>query len=490
MDPKYLSKERKQCLRNFVLNNNNSKNIKRNLSYALVAQLISLALSVLMALIIPKLLNVEAYSFFQLFVFYSTYVGIFHFGMTDGVYLKYGGERYRNINKQLLGSQLWLMIFIQFIIAFAIILYSIIYVKVADRQFVLIATTIYILVANITWFFGFLFQAVNYTKHYSISVIINKVVYIISIVILIIIRPEDYRIFIILFVVAQTFAAAYCLILGRDIAFTKLVSFKEALIEFIGYAKIGSSLLFANIASQLIIGSGRLVVDRAWGIHAFGKLSLALSLSIFFLQFINQISMVLFPMLRRSDERELRHFYTLSRNVLVLFLPLIFLAYAPIKTILGLWLPEYVESFWYLAILLPICTFDGKMNLLCNTYFKVLRKEKVLLLVNLITMLIAFILSLIGAYIIRDIYVVIIFMVVAIAFRSIVSEIFLARLMGTKVIYSIIQEVLLTIIFVFCSLKLNTIKGFFVFLLVYIVYLLLNWSKINSFLELVIKRKH
>ena len=50
-----------------------------------------------------------------------------------------------------------------------------------------------------------------------------------------------------------------------------------------------------------------------------------------------------------------------------------------------MWLPQYAESLRYMVILLPICIFDGKMSLLCNTYLKVLRKERQLFYFNLIS---------------------------------------------------------------------------------------------------------
>lgn len=466
------------------------KQIFGNLSYAFIAQAISLVLSMLMALIIPKLLDVESYAFFQLFIFYSTYVGIFHFGMTDGVYLNYGGKNYNELDKSLLASQLRIMILLQFFIALGIILFSIYKLDNTDRKFVLIATAIYILVANISWFFGFVFQAVNYTRRYSVSVIISKVTYIIFIGISIIVKPNNYHIFILLFVLAQIFALVYCLIIGKDIAFAKSVPFKKSIKAFFANAKVGSNLLFANIASLLILGSGRLVVDKAWGISTFGKFSFALSLSGFFLQFINQVSMVLFPALRRIKEDEIKKIYNLLSKAMGLILPIIYLVYTPVNIILGIWLPQYKDSLIYLAILLPICIFDSKMNLLCITYLKVLRKEKVLLWLNVATMVLSFILSFIGVYLIKSIYMVVLFMVFSIAFRSVVSELYLSKLMGTKVKASIIQELTLAIIFLISSWFLGALEGFLVVLSVYIAFLLLNLKNIRDLKVLLNVRKN
>jgi hypothetical protein len=75
------------------------------------------------------------------------------------------------------------------------------------------------------------------------------------------------------------------------------------------------------------------------------------------------------------------------------------------------------------------------MQILCNTYLKVLRKEKVLLLINIISLGFSVGLSSIGAYLLKDINFIIISMVIAIAARNIIAEIYLARNMNLKVCF-------------------------------------------------------
>ena len=57
-----------------------------NLVVAFFAQLISLILSCITSLILPKVFSTMSFSYWQLFIFYTTYVGFFHFGLNDGIY--------------------------------------------------------------------------------------------------------------------------------------------------------------------------------------------------------------------------------------------------------------------------------------------------------------------------------------------------------------------------------------------------------------------
>ena len=62
--------------------------------YAIGANLLSLCVSVLTTLVVPKFLgeNVEQYGYLQIYLFYVSYIGFFHLGWCDGVFLRDGGK--------------------------------------------------------------------------------------------------------------------------------------------------------------------------------------------------------------------------------------------------------------------------------------------------------------------------------------------------------------------------------------------------------------
>lgn len=76
------------------------KKLLLNSSYAITSNLLSLLVSTLVILILPKLIGVEEYGYWQLYLFYTSYVGFAHLGWIDGIYLKYGGEEYERLDKQ------------------------------------------------------------------------------------------------------------------------------------------------------------------------------------------------------------------------------------------------------------------------------------------------------------------------------------------------------------------------------------------------------
>ena len=68
--------------------------IFKNLVYSISANLLSLFVSIILVLILPNLLGETAFGYLQLYLFYTTYVGFFHLGWIDGIYLRIGGKEY------------------------------------------------------------------------------------------------------------------------------------------------------------------------------------------------------------------------------------------------------------------------------------------------------------------------------------------------------------------------------------------------------------
>ncbi|MBP3610846.1 MAG: hypothetical protein J6J42_10995, partial [Lachnospiraceae bacterium] len=208
----------------------------------------------------------------------------------------------------------------------------------------------------------------------------------------------------------------------------------------------------------------------------FGTISFSLALTSFALTFIAQISMVLFPALRQKQYEEQEEIYHKIRKILHFVLPVIYLLYVPMKWILSEWLPQYKVSIDYLALLLPICIYDSETNLLFNTYFKVWRLEKKLLLINVTTMCLSTVLSIISCYIFKSHIPIVLVMTLATFFRSIYSESLLRNRLnssGFNMGY-VIKEVVVTVIFMFAAWWLQPGKSFMIVLAAYVFVILLS----------------
>lgn len=155
----------------------NYSSIARNTMIAFAAQFISLSVSVVMSLLVPKIVGVADYGYWQLFMFYTTYSGFFHLGLNDGVYLINGGLSRDEIDKSSIKSQYIFGACFQAVICLGITLASLPLVDDANRLFVIASFALYTVVYNLTSYLGFVFQAMNETKLFSFSTMLDRLVF-------------------------------------------------------------------------------------------------------------------------------------------------------------------------------------------------------------------------------------------------------------------------------------------------------------------------
>lgn len=447
------------------------KEFKGNVGYAFLAQSLALLLSIIMSLIVPKFLGIESFSYWQLFIFYTSYGGFLHFGLNDGIYLKIGGKRYDSLDYSQFGTQFKYSIIWQSIISIVVIVISTIYFE-EDRLFVIWLSCICTLINNSISYFGYILQGVNNIKAYSISLISEKIIFIAIIIGFFILHQNDYKWLIIFYVISRIIAMIYCFYVTREILISHFLNYANIYPELITNIKHGLILTFSNVASMLILGIGRFLIDANFGIIVFGKVSFAIIMTNFFLVFMNQISLVLFPALRRIEVEELSGYYQKINRLVTVITPSFLLSYLFIQILIHYWLPEYKDSLIYLLYLLPLVIYDGKMQLLYNTFLKVLREEKRLLFFNIISCIISILLSLISVYILHDIDCVIISMLIALIIRSTLAELFLAKKYKLNAKSDMLLMNSLILLFIISFNYLSVWQATILYSIFYILYLL------------------
>lgn len=458
----------------------NLNGFRRNIVYAFIAQFISLSLSLIMSLIVPKILGLEQYGYWQLFLFYAGYVGYCLIGINDGIYLRTGGQLYSKLDYKKIGTQYYIAMAVQLLFAALIGIIALFFVNDTERKYVLLLVAIFLFINNATGFLSSILQAVNNTYQFSTSVMLEKVFFIVFLILSIALKVINYKIIILGYVISRILAMIYSVYCCKEIVFGGISSEIGIIADIVKSIKAGFVLLISNIVSVLILGIGRQVIDLKWGVEAFARISFSLSITNFFLQFINQISMVLFPTLRLTSDEKKIEIYRMSRVLLSHVLTGILVFYVPIVKILEIWLPDYQESLKYLIFTLVICIFDGKMQMLYATYMKVLRKEKVLLVVNVISITVSAVLCFISAFVLKNFYFVVLCMTISIAVRSILSELYIGKILEQKYYKLLIMEVILSVLFIYSTWFYSNLKSFILYLCVYFISVWLDWENIKK----------
>ena len=464
------------------------KRLIKNFSYTIISNVISFLISVIITFIVPKFLGVDSYGYFQLYLFYTTYIGFFHFGWVDGIYLRYGGEYYKNLDRCKFSSQFWLFSLFELIISIIISLSAYFFVTPVEKSLVIIFTAIAILLFLPRTFLQYVLQCTNRFKEYAIINITEKILYFLIIVFSLSCGIYSFTALIAADLIGKFFSTLYACYACKEIIISRFDHLPDIFLEAWNNISVGIKLTFANISSLLIIGIIRFSIEREWDVATFGKISLTMSVSNMLMVLVKAISLVLFPTLRRSKKDNLPKIYDIIRTSLMVPLLGLLITYFPLNILLNFWLPQYSDSLVYMAMLFPICIYECKMSLLIQTYFNTLRKESLLLKVNLISLLLSCLLTYINVYILHNLEIVVLSIVFLLAFRCILGEIILSKIIKINIFKDTLLEILLSVIFILAGWFYSDLVGMCIYSVAYIFYLLVKRSNIYSVFSEIVKR--
>ncbi|MDH6431133.1 MULTISPECIES: hypothetical protein [unclassified Paenibacillus] len=463
--------------------NDKTVNFIKNFSYTLTSNLVSLIVSTLVILIVPKLIGVEEYGYWQIYLFYSSYVGFMHFGWNDGIYLRYGGEKYKEIDKGLFFSQFCMLVVLQLTISGLLLLSSTLIGFDINKTFVIEMVSICLVIVNIRLMLLYILQATNRIKEYSQITMMDRILYCTLIIVFLIFGVRQYKLLIVADLIGKLLSLLYAMYCCRDIVFRKFSLFQFSFQETKLNINVGMKLMFSNIASMLIIGVVRFGIERTWTVSTFGVVSLTLSISNLMMLFINAVGIIMFPILRRTNEKKLPSIYVSMRNFLMVILLGLITLYYPIRAILSGWLPKYSDSLAYMALVFPMCVYEGKMALLINTYLKTLRKEKLMLKINLISLVLGVIITFFTTVLYKNLDSAIVSIVFLLALRCVLAEIFLSKILRLSLYKDIVLELIMSFIFIITGWYLNSWIALVLYLVVYVIYLVIKRKDIVKTLE-------
>lgn len=456
------------------------KEFAANFSFTLTSNIVSMLISILIVLIVPKLIGVNEYGYWQLYIFYSGYLGFFNIGWVEGIYLRYGGQNYANLNKNLFTSQFW-SFFLYIIIAGSIIaIYSFLYIKDYDKQFIFEMLTVCLIFSVPRGFLLFVLESTNRIKEFSKLTILDRVIYCLIIVLMILFGIRDFKLLIISDIIGKFITLIFAMCICKEIVFSKMVPFKNNFIEILVNISVGIKLMFSNIASMLIIGVVRFGIEHKWEVRTFGKVSLTLSIANLMMLFINAVGIIMFPILRRTDEKKLQTIYITMRDFLMIILFGMLIIYYPLKVLMSVWLPQYAESLKYMSLLFPMCVFEGKMSILINTYLKTLRKEKLLLKINVLFLILSIITTLITTLFLGNLNLAIVSIAILLALRCAFAEYRLSKILVISLQKDIILELVMTLIFIIIGWYIDSWLAVLLYSITYLMYLITKRKDFTS----------
>lgn len=354
----------------------------KNIAGAVGANVVRLMISVAMTLLLPKLMGQEQYSYWQLYLFYGTYLAYSSLGWCEGITLKYGGAHYAELNKPLIIGQIWLLFGYELLFFCGLWLVTAV-IRIQQTKHILLMLACASAVFDIVrYMVQSVLHTVNRIQDYVRVVMLERLFFAALAVTALLVGFDSAFALILCEIIARVLSMLYSFWVIRDMVCTRPAGRKELLDEAGSEISIGCKLLWALLASQLVIGIIRFAIEQKWGVLQFGQISLTISLSNMAVSCVSAIGVVIFPMIKRMREDQMERIYTPVRTLMSVGIWGGLLFFVPFKWLLSRWLPQYAGALEYLALLLPLCLYESRTAMLTTTYLKAYREEKNILKAN------------------------------------------------------------------------------------------------------------
>jgi O-antigen/teichoic acid export membrane protein len=420
--------------------------VAQGFRYVLASQVLVLILGFSKAFLIPLFLGVGNFGYWQIYVFYTVYVGVFGLGFNDGMYLRYGGYDMAHLPMATIRTAvriytLWLLV------ASTLVAWYFSYDADPHRRVTMYLVAANVVVMGLLAVFSLTFQATNQLKRFGIFNAADKVFFLLLLPPLVIFRLDSFLYLMWVDLASKLFVLAVVLLAHKELFIGVGVKLKVALRESSANIRAGIQLMLANITGMLVLGFGRFIIEYQDTLENYAYYAFGVSMTNLALVAISAMSVVIYPSLRRLPQEHLLSFYDTINRRLFAFNVLMLGTYFPAVYAIEWLLPKYLPVVSYLNVLFAITALQAKMQLLNNTYYKALRRESAMFSANLSSLLLVIVLSVAAYAFFRSIEAIAYAAMVTMMYRVYSSERYLRRQMGGRAMGVVVLEVLALLVF-------------------------------------------
>jgi len=361
------------------------------------------------------------------------------------------------------------------------IIVSILFVKDSNLFYSLIFATIYGVINGINTLLLQIYQITSNFKKYSIFSISMRLLGLLAVSILLLLKIYDFKYFIIADIASLVIVTAilvyynYELFKPRNHLLFSWNDYKQSI-------NSGLPLLIANMMGILTIGVGRFIIQFGGGISDFAQYSFGMSIASLVSVAVASVSVVLYPMIKKTDKQVLSNLYNRIANFLKISIIFVILLYYLSIIFIRLYYPKYSGLIEYLNILYAIIYLQTITSVLQNTYYKVLRQERRLFIENLISIIVLILVGIPTYAFFKNVISVAFVTLIAVIIRFFLSEKYLQKTLKLNNI-NFHPEFLLLLCFILLTYFYSTSVTFYFIIPCTIFYIYMKKDIIASVLK-------
>ncbi|MCH3909288.1 MAG: hypothetical protein LKE31_02805 [Bacilli bacterium] len=475
---------------------NKKKTIKDIIKISL-SNILKLLSGVLVGFLLPKIIGVTDYGYYKTFALYISYVGLFHFGIEDGIYLKFGDKNFDELDKGKFRFYSRFLIVLELSIAVIGLIISFCFLS-GEFRFIFACVAAYLFFANITTYYQFISQITQRFTELTNCLVIQSTLTAITVVSLWALHKfANY------FVTYYLFTILYISIIGaltvwyiwkyRDITFGKSIKFEEGKKDIFEFLRIGFPLLIANLCSSLILSIDRQFVNIFWplsesdtySIYAFAYSMLSLITTA-----TSAIATVIYPVLKRATAETLKVNYTKLVSIILILVSACLFLYYPLFLFVNWFLPDYSNSLEIFRIVFPGLAISASITIVIANYYKVLGKSFRFFIENIIVLCLAIVADFIAYYVFKTTTSISWASIVVMGIWYIVSDFYFVKNYHVNWWKNLLYLILIFVGFYCLSLINNVYIEMAIYPFVFLTVTgLIYWHDIRDFCQMRKKRK-
>ncbi|MCE5338465.1 MAG: hypothetical protein LLF90_07265 [Methanomicrobiaceae archaeon] len=336
-------------------------------------QILLLAFGLVQSLIIPKYLSTADYGYWQLFLLYTTYVGILHLGFLDGILVRWAGKEFEEIKQEVPTAFRFLLLEQLLVVGVLALVLIAIDLPFLEIGLAVLANAI---IVNILTFFIFTAQAVKRFKLVTAINISKGGLFLLLVLALFGGGKFGYGDLYLATIVTGSILLILFAIHLRSSLLSQPTPGKSLRTYGTENISIGLFVLLGNFMAVLLTTVDRLTVSSFFPVTQFAQYTFAMSMCAVVIMFVQAVSLVFFPYLSGSSSELRTRAYQLLRPAITIFWAGALVMYFPFTAWVEFYLPHYTASLPLMAILLCMIGFSSQIQILHVNFFKAYRKQR------------------------------------------------------------------------------------------------------------------
>lgn len=371
----------------------------------------------LLVFLIPRLVSVEDFGYWRLFLLYAGYAGFLHLGFADGALLSWAGRSLNEFGRELALSLRFL--FWQQLVLLVPILVVLLLVLHSSVRFAAVAVVLFALITNSVSLLQYALQAAKVFRPVAISTFAPAGIFLLFTALFYVHRTPNFRNLIELYCLAWTCMVVYL----WTCAGSPLSGERRAMLSLgKAYVSVGWPILLANGGFLLVQSADRLVVSSILPIREFAQYSLASGTMFVPVMAIITVYRVFFSHVA-SVEQDMRATVYAGTSRVLLFLWSLFLGYYfALDLFVHHFLPKYDGSLQIASILLFGVLPLAEIQILHMSYFCLHGKQTHFLYLTIAATIMSFSVALFTAIRMHSLVAVAVGQVMSLLFWWLINE--------------------------------------------------------------------